>query len=120
MESKLCILVCGGRDHDDPEFIYDYLDELNETYGIIALVHGDAKGADRIAGEWARTHRVKEIACPADWAGLGRKAGPIRNQYMLDNHKIDLVVAFKGGRGTAGMVKKALAAGLEVLEPEGD
>lgn len=35
---------------------------------------------------------------------------------MLADGKPDLVVAFSGGRGTAHMVKIALAAGVEVLE----
>lgn len=30
----------------------------------------------------------------------GKAAGAIRNQQMLDEGKPDLVVAFKGGRGT--------------------
>lgn len=52
----------------------------------------------------------------ADWDGLGRKAGPIRNQRMLDEGKPDLVVAFPGDKGTADMVRRARTASLEVLE----
>ena len=52
----------------------------------------------------------------ADWAGLGRKAGPIRNKLMLDEGKPDLVVAFPGGRGTAHMTRIARGAGIEVIE----
>ena len=52
----------------------------------------------------------------ADWEGLGRKAGPIRNQQMLDEGKPDLVVAFPGGRGTANMMRIAREAGIEVIE----
>jgi hypothetical protein len=40
----------------------------------------------------------------AEWERLGRKAGPIRNQRMLEEGKPDLVVAFPGGTGTAGMM----------------
>jgi len=52
----------------------------------------------------------------ANWAELGRKAGPIRNQQMLDEGKPNLVVAFPGGRGTADIVRRARAAGIEVVE----
>lgn len=34
---------------------------------------------------------------------------------MIDEGKPDLVVAFPGGRGTADMVNKALAAGIKVI-----
>ena len=36
---------------------------------------------------------------------------------MIDEHKPDLVLAFPGGRGTADMIKRAIAAGIEVREP---
>lgn len=42
--------------------------------------------------------------------------GPIRNSKMLLDGKPTLVVAFAGRRGTADMVQKARAAGVEVIE----
>jgi hypothetical protein len=48
----------------------------------------------------------------ADWEKLGRSAGPIRNQAMLDEGRPDLVVAFPGHHGTADMVRRARAAGV--------
>ena len=50
---------------------------------------------------------------PADWKVRGRAAGHIRNQQMLDEGRPHLVVAFPGGRGTADMVRRARAAGIE-------
>jgi len=44
-----------------------------------------------------------------------RRAGPERNAAMLGLGP-DLVVAFPGGSGTAGMVRLAKAAGVEVIE----
>lgn len=52
----------------------------------------------------------------ADWEDLGRKAGPIRNQRMLDDGRPELVVAFPGGPGTAHMCRIAREAGVEVIE----
>ena len=52
----------------------------------------------------------------ADWAKHGRKAGPIRNQRMIDEGRPDLVVAFPGGTGTADMVERARVAGIRVIE----
>ena len=55
---------------------------------------------------------------PADWIRHGRAAGPIRNEQMLREGCPDLVVAFHDdpglGRGTADMVRRALAAGVPV------
>ena len=44
----------------------------------------------------------------------GYRAGPIRNQEMLDKGKPDLVIAFPGGKGTADMVGRALRTGVFV------
>ena len=63
--------------------------------------------------------RICRAACDvymADWDGLGRKAGPIRNQRMLDDGKPDLGIAFPGGRGTADMVRRAREAGVETIQ----
>ena len=54
----------------------------------------------------------------AKWDELGRngrKAGPIRNQQMLDEGRPSLVVAFPGGRGMADMVRRARNAGVEAI-----
>jgi hypothetical protein len=50
----------------------------------------------------------------AAWHEHGRGAGPIRNRQMLEEGRPDLVVAFPGGHGTAGMIKLALKAGVPV------
>ena len=78
------------------------------------MIHGDASGADRLAGEWAKERCIEVLARPAEWKKHGRAAGPIRNQAMLAE-KPQLVVAFPGGKGTADMVAKAKKAGLEVV-----
>ena len=51
---------------------------------------------------------------PADWDKHGKAAGPIRNKQMIDEGKPDLVIAFPGGRGTAGAVRLAKFAGVTV------
>ena len=116
------VIVCGGRDFDDAALLEHTLNRLHSERGIRVIIHGAARGADSLAGAWARTRiasgPIEEIACPANWERDGKAAGPIRNQYMLATHKPDLVVAFSGGRGTADMVRRARAAGIEVIEVE--
>jgi hypothetical protein len=65
---------------------------------------------------WAKGIGVPCDVYEADWISLGRKAGPIRNQRMLEEGKPDLVMAFPGGRGTADMVRRGKEAGVEVIE----
>lgn len=112
------ILVCGGRDYADLNTAHNFLDALNGVTAVSLVIDGGASGADRLGFEWAHCNGVPTQTYKADWQKHGRAAGPIRNQQMLDEGKPDLVVAFPGGRGTADMVRRARAAGVEVREVE--
>lgn len=113
------VLACGGREYADPEALAAVLSDLRRTRGITVLIAGGARGADTLAAEWAKAQGIGCQIYQADWDGLGRKAGPIRNQRMLDEGKPDLVVAFPGGRGTSDMLRRAREAGVEVVEIAG-
>jgi hypothetical protein len=111
------LLVCGGRDYDDVAFLFRTLDDLHRKHRFVDIVQGGARGADALAKDWAKTHPdIKRWEFKADWKKYGPAAGPIRNQRMLD-WRPDLVVAFAGDKGTADMVWRARAAGVEVIEP---
>jgi hypothetical protein len=113
------VLVCGGRDFNDVGFICRELDRIRFAVGGFSmLIHGNAPGVDKIAGDWAASHGVAVMAFPANWARHGKAAGPIRNGLMLAEGEPDFVVAFPGGAGTASMMRLASEAGLEVYEVE--
>ena len=85
------------------------------------VVHGDCRGADKMAGHVAKELGLKVEAYPADWS-QGRKAGPMRNKAMLqrilEGDGPRKVIAFHrdiaNSKGTADMVKRAKAAGVTV------
>lgn len=110
------LLVCGGRDFTDALFANAVLDNLRHAYDIEVLIHGAARGADTMAAEWAKDREVPVIAEPADWDRYGRRAGPVRNEKMLREHRPTHVLAFPGGAGTAHMVRIARAAGVLVRQ----
>lgn len=80
--------------------------------GLDVFITGGARGADRNAEIWAEQRGYPVRVYPADWDKHGKKAGPIRNQEMLDKEDPDLVVAFPGGSGTANMISKACRFGV--------
>lgn len=114
------VLVCGGRGFTDTEFIYSTLDKLLKEHPIEVVIEGNALGADRIAGFWARKNGLINLKFPADWDKYKKAAGFIRNREMLDKGLPDLVVAFPGGRGTQNMIKLAKKSirGIAVWEVE--
>lgn len=109
-------LVCGGRDYADWRHIQATLAGLHEKRPISLLIAGGAPGADDLAARWAQFTKLPVSVFPANWKHEGRAAGPLRNRAMLTLGEPDLVVAFPGGRGTAGMVRLARDAGVEVIE----
>ena len=113
---NLKVLVCGGRDYDQREHVFQVLDDVLDGMGVIEIIEGGANGADRLRREWAISRHIPYRTFEADWKGEGRKAGPLRNSRMLNVGKPDLVMAFPGGRGTADMARKARMAGVPVWE----
>jgi hypothetical protein len=110
------VLVCGGRFYANRLLVDQVLSAIRPTRVVV----GCAKGADKMAREWAESNGVPFEVYWADWTGRGHPAGPERNQRMLDSERIDLVIAFPGNTGTADMTRRALKAGvptLQVAEP---
>jgi hypothetical protein len=108
------VLVCGGRDYgntaEERKALYAVLNSLDVTL----LIEGGARGADALGKAWADYRGIKSHQFPANWELYGKAAGAVRNKQMLDVGKPDLVVACKGGRGTANMVSQASSAGVPV------
>jgi hypothetical protein len=109
------LLICGDRDWDDKELIKKMVLELRPT----VIIDGAAPGADELAAEVAKELGIALEEYPADWEGLGTKAGPIRNTQMLVEGKPELVLAFhdylETSKGTKDMVRKASVAGVSII-----
>ena len=112
------VLVCGGRDYADKARIFVELDAIKSQMTL--LMSGGAKGADTFALDWGQSRKVQCERYMADWHLHGTAAGPIRNQRMLDKGKPDIVLAFGGNRGTTDMIRRAVEAGVPVIEFDRD
>ena len=115
------LLVCGSRTWTDRARLREVLDQVVADHGDgqVTVIEGDARGADRLAGQVARERGWRLERYPADWTREGRAAGFRRNARMLREGRPDLVVAFTVGpladsRGTADMVRRVRAAGVPV------
>lgn len=111
-------LICGGRDFQDRDMFNSAMSQLTERFGIPQkIVTGGARGADYLGAEWADRHALQTHTELAQWNIHGKKAGPIRNQKMLDEQRPHKVIAFPGGRGTADMISRAKGvSGVDVVE----
>lgn len=109
------ILICGAREWINFDKIKKVLLEYPQSRETI-IIHGDWKGADKIAGYLAKQLNMTVEAYPANWDKYGKAAGPIRNQQMLDEGKPEMCYAFheciEKSRGTKDMVSRCEKAGI--------
>jgi hypothetical protein len=114
----LVVLICGSRDWSDWELIEAQIFKLSHGSRI---VHGDCRGADRIADCTAKELLYEVQPYPAQWREGGKYQpwkGLERNQRMLDEEHPDEIWAFHDdladSKGTADMVNRAQEQGFLV------
>ncbi len=109
------ILVTGDREWTRTlpilTALFNILEEYNLQPDDVTVVHGDCRGADKLAAEVAKYMGMKPVPYPADWTRYGLGAGPIRNQQMIDeNPDTTLALVFHpdlaNSKGTKDMVKR--------------
>jgi hypothetical protein len=114
------ILCTGDRNWNNRRMIEIVLGAVRDTHdpSEVTVIHGNARGADKLCGEVATLLGYKVISRPADWIRYGKSAGPIRNREMLKLNP-DIVFAFHNrlteSKGTKDMVSIALDAGIKVI-----
>lgn len=113
------VLVCGSRTWNDLETIANVIGKLPSDSEVI---HGDALGADRMAGAAAEVAGLKVTKfpiSPEEWEKFGKAAGPRRNKKMLDESHPNLVIAFldenSETNGTNHMSQLAESYGVRVV-----
>lgn len=106
------VIVCGSRRWHNRQLIQDRLADLD---GDTVIVHGAARGADRIAAEEAHKLGLTTEAHPAEWDTYGKRAGVIRNVQMADLGAARCIAFWDGvSAGTAHMTTIAEERGIPV------
>lgn len=105
------IAIVGSRDYPDLDRVRRFVTELPP--GTV-VVTGGARGVDRTAEETAEACGLEVLVLTADWDGIGRSAGLVRNEEIVE--EADEIVAFWDGesRGTVHTLTLAVEAGKSV------
>jgi hypothetical protein len=116
------VLFFGGRNYSNAAAIMWALEQLPAILGSseFCVIHGDARGADKLTGECAKARGIPLIVMPANWDFYGRPiAGTLRNTWVLDYAQPTYAVGFPGGPGSSNMRKQCRERGLEPWLPYG-
>jgi hypothetical protein len=112
------VLISGDRNWRCGALARRIVARLVDRIGAdLVVVHGGASGVDGAFAEACDLRDATHEPHVADWQKHGKKAGPLRNQEMIDAGA-DFVIAvhrsLAWSRGTKDLVTRALAAGIPV------
>lgn len=125
---ELRIIVAGSRDFNDFKLLWksvekiqrDIVAEKFRDLSRVCIVSGTARGADQLGELYAERTGLHTYRFPADWDGLGKRAGYVRNaemaKFAVKDGNYGVLVAFWDGKskGTKHMIDLANQYKLEV------
>jgi len=137
IQDAVALIVCGSRTFKD-EATFLRTIQMCLAYKHITVFHGAClTGADEMAARFFNDSPRARLAeptlvvreYPADFGRLGRRAGPLRNQQMVDhassmrsqNCRVVCLAYWDGNsRGTLDCLTRAVKAGIEtgVIPPD--
>lgn len=109
------LLVTGSRYWTDRDKVARVLHPYRGQ-GLV-LVHGKAGGLDLLAKDIWNAWGETEHGIRAEWEKHGKRAGPVRNQAMIDLGGYIACIAFPGPSsiGTWDCVRRAVSADIPTL-----
>ena len=115
------IIIAGSRDIDQTyeKYVFLLLDTIFEKLALSSppvIFSGKAKGMDSLGEAYAKFNNWEIRHFPADWNTLGKKAGPVRNQQMIDA-RADILICFyfEDSKGSKDMITRAAANKIKVI-----
>lgn len=124
---ELRVIIAGSRGFNDlPKLISKSTNIIkviiskNCDLDKVRIVSGTARGADQLGEQYAKLVGYEVSRFPADWNGLGKRAGYVRNaemaKFAVEDGNYGVLIAFWDGKskGTKHMIDLANKHGLEV------
>lgn len=124
---ELRVIIAGSRYFDDfPKLINSSMEILTEIskkkddLDRIRIISGTARGTDKLGEQYAKIAHYELSKFPADWDGLGKRAGYVRNaemaKFAVEDGSYGVLIAFwdDQSKGTKHMIDLGKRYGLEV------
>lgn len=107
-------IIAGGRDFLPSALWLARVALALHKLGTTVVISGTCRGADVFGEAIAEFLGIPVEQFPADWDGLGKKAGPIRNAQMAEH--ADSLILLPGGPGTDSMRACARGRDLRIID----
>ena len=107
--------IIGSRSFNNYDKLKSILDIIRIEYSIDTIISGGASGADSLAEKYAKENNIPLVIYRAEWDKYGKRAGFIRNKYIIDD--CDICIAFWDGKskGTKHSIDLAKSSNKKVL-----
>ncbi len=106
-------IIAGSREITEIDFVRQAVKAA--PWEVSEVVSGAARGVDTLGERVAEELNLPVKRFPADWNGLGRRAGPLRNIQMAEYAEALIAIWDGVSKGTAHMIKEAEKRGLRVF-----
>ena len=105
-EKGFSVAIVGSRTFNNYSFLKRKIEETTRDIIIEQIISGGAKGADKLAEQFAKENNIPIKILKPDWK-KGKWAGFERNTNIINQS--DIVFAFYNGtsKGTLDSIKKA-------------
>lgn len=102
------LVIAGGRNLNARElYLSAVVANIEKAHGKLEMViTGGAKGIDSSGYAWAKSNKLQNFVCPANWEAYGKAAGPIRNGMMADAGDVLLLIWDGKSRGSADIKRQ--------------
>ena len=102
MADELRIIIAGSRNFNDYEFlkreVLNIVKYDNRPKEYVKIISGCARGADTLGERFAKEFGLEVKKFPADWDGLGKRAGYVRNaemaKFAVEDGNYGVLIAF--------------------------
>lgn len=85
------LLVCGTRTITDKATIMYIIDHvLCIEANVRTIIHGGCRGVDTMCNLYSNRYTI--VVVSPEWNKYGKRAGPLRNQTMVDMCDVVLVI----------------------------
>jgi hypothetical protein len=117
------IIIAGSRDYGitfkEKQKVFLLLDVIFSKLELKSppvVLCGKADGIDSCGEDYAKQKGWQVDPYPADWTSLGNAAGPIRNQQMVTEADMLVVIRFKDSKGSKDVLARAKTKGIKIID----